>query len=130
MSNNSLLNFCPECMTLLLTKKTSDDEVHLKCPNCEYSSPITKLHIIHSNKFTDDQSTQLVPYATIFDDSVKRTTRVRCRNESCATINPDNWGDVNDRGIKVEPNVIIATVYDANRIATYICRVCGMIFKP
>jgi DNA-directed RNA polymerase subunit M/transcription elongation factor TFIIS len=124
-------SFCPDCQTLLSTNKDdAEGSVLLKCPNCNFSRPIETLHIIHSNTFKDDHGTQHIPYATIFDPAVKRTTRVPCSDSECPTRDPAKWGTFNERGIKVEPSVLIATVYDPNRLATYVCRICGNIFKP
>lgn len=127
--DNKLLEFCPKCQTLLLTEKDESD-VFLKCPNCQYHRDIDGLHLIHSNKFKDDRSTRQVPFSTIYDNAVKRTTRVPCRNADCPSLDKDKWGTDTERGIKVEPNVMIATVYDVNRVATYICRICGDVFRP
>lgn len=129
MPQNKLLEFCPKCQTLLLTAK-DENNVLLQCPNCVYYREIDGRHLIHSNKFRDDHSTEQVPYCTIFDSAVKRTTRVPCTNASCPSLDIDQWGSETDRGIKVQPDVMIATVYDANRIATYICRICGHVFRP
>jgi DNA-directed RNA polymerase subunit M/transcription elongation factor TFIIS len=127
--DNTLLEFCPKCQTLLLTEKYEND-VLLKCPNCEYSRPIAGLHTIHSNKFKGSGTTTNVPFATIYDSAVKRTTRVPCQNTTCPSLDQTRWGSNTDRGIKVEPNVMISTIYNADRITTYICRVCGKIFGP
>lgn len=129
MAENTLLEFCPKCQTLLQAEK-DDTKVLMKCSNCVYSKDIEGRHIIHSNKIKDDHTNQQVPFATIYDSAIKRTTRVKCRNTNCDSNNPKKWGSVTDRGFKVEPNVMIATVYDANRVATYVCRICGKIFRP
>lgn len=127
--DNKLLEFCPKCLTLLLTEKDESD-VFLKCPNCEYRREIDGRHLIHSNKFKDDRTTRQVPFCTIYDNAVKRTTRVPCRNKDCPSLDREKWGTDTDRGIKVEPNVMIANVYDINRVATYICRICRHVFRP
>lgn len=130
MSNqSSMLEFCPKCQTLLLTEK-EDADVMLKCPNCDYKKDIKGRHVIHTNKYKDQTSSRQVPYATIYDDAIKRTTRVKCNNTECPSLDTEQWGTRTDRGIMVEPNVIVSTVYDADRVATYICRVCGQIFRP
>lgn len=128
-SNGTLLEFCPKCQTLLITEK-DDTEVLLKCNNCEYTKEITTRHTIHSNKHKDDHANRVIPYSTIYDDAVKRTTRVICKNSDCPSLNLERWGTVTENGIKVEPNVIVSTVYDPDKIATYICRICGHIFRP
>jgi DNA-directed RNA polymerase subunit M/transcription elongation factor TFIIS len=127
---DKLLEFCQKCQTLLLTKKDEAGAVLLKCPNCEYYREINGRHIIHSNKFKDDRSTKQVPYCTIYDSAVKRTTRISCKNNECPSLDEEQWGTETDRGIRVEPNVMIATVYDADRVSTYICRICGLVFRP
>jgi len=87
--------------------------------------------MIHSNKHkAGAHTTKQVPYATVYDDAVTRTTRIKCRNEDCASLDPGKWGSTTERGFKVEPSVLVATAYDPDRIATYICRICGHIFRP
>jgi len=128
--SKTLLEFCPKCQTLLSTEKDEAD-VLLKCSNCDYTRPISGLHMIHSNKHkAGAHTTKQVPYATVYDDAVTRTTRIKCRNEDCASLDPGKWGSTTERGFKVEPSVLVATAYDPDRIATYICRICGHIFRP
>jgi DNA-directed RNA polymerase subunit M/transcription elongation factor TFIIS len=130
MSDNNLLEFCPACHTLLVTEKDSNTGVVLKCSNCDYSREILGRHLIHSNKFKDDRTTKHVPFCTIFDSAVKRSSRIVCQNAACPSRDPNRWGQDTDQGIKVEPNVMIASVYSADRTATYICRICHEIFRP
>lgn len=130
MSTNKLLEFCPDCHTLLITEKNSESGVVLKCSNCAYSREITGSHMIHSNKIRGDNTTKYVPFCAIYDSAVKRSTRIRCYNKECPSHNPEMWGQETEQGIKIEPNVMITSVYSDDRIATYICRICHEIFRP
>lgn len=135
----SSVEFCPKCKTLLETKKQAEGAVTLKCTNCDYTSNITGRHMIRSKIYKDEHTATKIPYATIYDPAIRHTTRIKCLNERCPSLDSNNWGktlselnvpDLVDRGFKVEPKVMISTVYDTDRVATYICCICGYTFRP
>jgi DNA-directed RNA polymerase subunit M/transcription elongation factor TFIIS len=124
-----MIHFCQKCFTLLETKKQGDNIV-LKCSNCDYFETIEATHIIHSKNYKEERSKVSIPSSTIYDVAVRRTTKVKCLNESCPSLKPENWGSRTSTGFVVEPNVMISTVYDSDRVCTYICRICGQAFRP
>jgi len=122
--------FCPECHTLLLTEVDEETKsVHLKCPNCVYKQEITGQHMLYSMRLQGGAASH-VPYGTIFDSAVKRSARVACRNEACPSLDPEQRGRVNDAGIVIQPDVVIINYNDPEeRRSTYICRICGTMFR-
>ena len=125
---SSQLAFCPHCQSLLLTER--EEEVFLKCPTCTYTGKLGGLHLLHGNRLKDSGLTTQLPYTTIFDSTTKRTTRVSCLNASCPSLDPAKWGTKTETGIVVQPDVIMINYTDPDRVSTYICRVCGHVFRP
>ena len=66
----------------------------------------------------------------IFDSAVKRTAKVICTNTECQTLNPDMWGQLTQRGIRIQPDTQVINFQDPDRVSTYVCRICGNIFRP
>ena len=125
------LSFCPNCQTLLDTER--DEKVYLKCPSCSYTQDLKVGHLLHSNKLTtkgQPSGTIELPYAMIFDSAVKRTTKVKCVSSECLSNVLSKWGTFTDRGILIQPDTMVINFQDPDRISTYICRVCGNIFRP
>ena len=125
---SSQLSFCPDCQSLLTTE--SDEKVYLKCPSCAYVKDLEGCHLLHSNRIKDSALSNHLPYTTIYDATIKRSTKVRCINGQCPSLDPTQWGQPLDNGIIVQPDVMLMNYNDPDRISTYICRVCGQVFRP
>lgn len=143
-----LLNYCPNCESLLDIR--NDGDITLKCPTCDYSKPMDQgRHLVHSNKFTNQQSNVDLPYGMIFDSTVKRSAKVRCCNADCPSSDITQWGKefyarADDgyadsdapselkwsKNVRIQPDNMIINFTDPDRISTYVCRVCGSISRP
>ena len=132
---SSELQFCKHCNTLLVSEPLEDDGtstpkgVRMKCTNCSYERDVQGNHIIYSHNIKAKNNTTIIDMATLYDSAVKRTSRTRCPIPDCKANNPEYWGQLNDKGIIIQPDVMVINYSDTNRISTFLCRTCGSMSK-
>jgi DNA-directed RNA polymerase subunit M/transcription elongation factor TFIIS len=120
--------FCPTCKALLVTD--NEGEVSKKCPICSFTRPIEQRHLLRSNKFKDHGNAIELPYGMLYDDAVKRSTKIACQDEECPSKDIEQWGNMTTNNIRIQPDTMIINYNDRNRVATYVCRICGLVYKP
>jgi hypothetical protein len=63
----------------------------------------------------------------IYDLALKSTSCVKCSNKECQSLDVNQWGNYTNDGMLIQPSMVITNYHDkANRINTYVCRVCGV----
>lgn len=122
-------SFCPKCETLMTTEK-EDDQVYMMCPTCSFREAMTECHMIRSTRLKTQRTGTSLPFAMIYDDAVQRSAKVRCPGIECPSRDPTQWGSLTDRNIRVQPDVMVTNYTDPDRVSTYVCRICGAVFRP
>lgn len=123
------LSFCPKCETLMTTQK-EDDQVYQMCSTCEYKEVMNECHMIRSTELKTQRTGTTLPFAMIYDDAVQRSTKVMCSFVDCPSHDPSRWGELTERNIRIQPDVMVTNYTDPDRVSTYVCRICGTVFRP
>lgn len=113
-----------------MTTEKEDDQVYMMCPTCSHREVMNECHIIRSTQLKTRQASSFLPFAMIYDAAVPRSTKVKCPEASCPTQDPEQWGSLTERNIRVQPDVMITNYTDPDRVSTYVCRICGAVFRP
>lgn len=126
MSDNhsSTLTFCPECSTLM-----DFTEEKVLCSLCNYSTPMTTRKL-KATIYKSGLQTTHSP-SVVYDNALKRTTKVPCSNPSCDTHRVVAWGTRTKDGFLIGPDMVMMNYQDPNdRINTYVCCVCKSVTLP
>lgn len=125
----SELTFCPNCGTLLDYTTNEDHGTVIQCSNCTYFERVSGQRKLRSTIY-HTKGRAGVDSSTIYDNSIKRTSKITCVNSECPSIDPTKWGSYNENGLLVQPDISVINYNSVNKINTYICRICQKMFTP
>ena len=122
-----MMNFCPQCNTLLHTVM-EDGSMQQRCTNCSYKDTINKGRVIKATTY-NSTGIKLNP-SMIYDEGLRRTSRVRCVRSDCDSNDPSKLGQIRSDGMRIQTDILLTSHTSEERVITYICRLCGCAFGP
>lgn len=140
MSTNTILNFCDKCNNIMSYREVenSDGEksLELHCSSCKFSKSAKNAQggplrgVILSMKHGTHLKLPLNE-ALQYDTTQRLTKHVSCANKDCVSNDVSKWGMLQSGGapVIIQPDVMMANYFDENRILTYICHMCGHMWK-
>lgn len=128
----SSLPFCEKCSTLMdYVPGENDIGTMLRCETCKYETEIpSSLTKVQSTVYKKTNSSR-IERSTIYDPTLKNSSKINCQNQTCPSLDPEQWGKRTDDGFLIQPDILSVNYNDSeNRTNTYVCRICKTMFKP
>ena len=115
----NIINFCPDCSTVLTYDKNEYSKLILICKRCNYK---TDKNVKMRFEKVNNEKSNIVSYAlptiyTKYDSTLLKTTKIECRNPDC----PTNKAELSETTM---PEIILTNKSNNNRLMDFTCTRC------